>query len=558
MADGGERPRAGSRGLIFFVDRVAERLGGVRFLALPLLRALAVMAGIVWVALAPPDFANRSALAWTMAAFTAYATALYALLWSRPSFALRLHFPVLLIDFGFALLLIHLSGGARSTLFLALLLIAGLQSYYYGMTRGVVVAIAASVGYLIVVWPTLEHVEVANIAIRIAVLLGTAIGVGVLAEAEARERLNVARLGREAQMREALIRNVVESLRDGLIVLDGEGRVVAWNRALETRYEVNAHEVVGRPLLQIFPNLRSEGLAEPVERLLRGEIEEFSLRAVEHQTLRKGRAVMNVKGSLLRENPVAPAGAVLLIEDITERVALERAARQAEKLAALGTLSTGLAHELNNPIGIMASRIELMLMDAESRNLPPEVLEDLQVLHRNAQRVARIVHGLLSFARESPGERGPVDLNRVVSETLLLVEKQITKEGVRISTGLDRSLPPILGDANALEQVLLNLLTNSREAMVDGGVIRIETGPSPDRPGWVRLMVTDTGPGILPEELPKIFDPFFTTKQHGTGLGLSVSYGIIRDHQGTVDVQSEPGKGTTFILTFPVMERSVA
>jgi signal transduction histidine kinase len=94
--------------------------------------------------------------------------------------------------------------------------------------------------------------------------------------------------------------------------------------------------------------------------------------------------------------------------------------------------------------------------------------------------------------------------------------------------------------------------------MVDGGVIRIETGPSPDRPGWVRLMVADTGPGILPEELPKIFDPFFTTKEEGTGLGLSVSYGIIRDHQGTVDVQSEPGKGTTFILTFPVMERSVA
>lgn len=552
-----ERPRTGSRGLIFLIQRIARHLGGVRFLVLPFLRALAIIAGLVWVALVPAEFPNRSAVALSVGAFTAYSFVLYVLLWIRPRFAFRLHVLVLLVDLTFALLLVSLSGGAQSTLFLALLLIAGLQSYYYGMTRGVFVAIGASVAYVAVVWPTLAEIEVANMAIRIAVLLGTAIAVGVLAEVEEQERLEVSRLGHEVQAREEFIRNVVESLRDGLVVLDREGCVAAWNRALETRYEVKAEEVLGRRFLDLFPNLKREGLAEPVDRLLRGEIEDFVLEAVEHETLRKGRVLLNIKGSLLRQNRV-PWGAALLIEDITERVALERAARQAEKLAALGTLSAGLAHELNNPIGIICSRIELMLMEAESQNLPVEVREDLQVLHRNAQRVARIAQGLLSFARQSPGERGPVDLNRVVEETLLLVEKQMTKEGIQVSTSLGPALPHLLGDANALQQVVLNLLTNSREAMAGGGEIRIETGLMPGRPGWVRLLVADNGPGIPPEALPKIFDPFYTSKAEGTGLGLSVSYGIVRDHQGTVDVQSQLGKGTTFILTFPALGGSPA
>jgi signal transduction histidine kinase len=165
--------------------------------------------------------------------------------------------------------------------------------------------------------------------------------------------------------------------------------------------------------------------------------------------------------------------------------------------------------------------------------------------------VARVAQSLLSFARQAPAERVFVDLNHIVEQTLFLVEKPMTADGIRITATLDRTLPVVSGDAGALQQVLLNLLTNSRDAMEGGGEIRIETGPSPGRPGWLRLVVADTGSGIAPEHFPKIFDPFFTTKADGTGLGLSVSYGIIQDHGGTVDVQSEPGKGTTFILTFP-------
>jgi signal transduction histidine kinase len=238
-----------------------------------------------------------------------------------------------------------------------------------------------------------------------------------------------------------------------------------------------------------------------------------------------------------------------------ERTALEQAARRAEKLAALGTLAAGLAHELNNPIGIICSRIEVLLLEAETTGLPEAIRNDLKVLHRNAGRVARIAQGLLSFSRHTPGTYAAVQLNDVVRETLLLAERQVTRTGVSLTVDVEDPLPPIRGDGNALEQVLLNLITNAGAAVEAGGEISIVTRRHPDRPGFVQLIVTDTGCGIPPDILPRIFDPFFSTKPSGTGLGLSVSDGIVREHGGTIDVESTPGQRTRFTLTLPVLDR---
>ncbi len=198
-----------------------------------------------------------------------------------------------------------------------------------------------------------------------------------------------------------------------------------------------------------------------------------------------------------------------------------------------------------------------MLLEAEAHGLPPGVADDLRVLHRHAQRVGKIAQGLLSFARQSSGQRGAVDLNHLVAETVLLVEKQLARDGIAVKTTLAPWLPAVGGDANALQQVVLNLVTNARDALGAAGQITIETSPVLDGSGAARLTVRDTGPGIAPETLPRIFDPFFTTKSEGTGLGLSISYGIVREHQGTIDVQSRPGEGTTFILTFPPLAEGV-
>jgi PAS domain S-box-containing protein len=532
------------------MGRVAARVGGTRVLALPLMRAMALVSGYTWVWLARDSEAGWRAVDTAMLAFLLYSIAVSAALWLRPALTLRLNLLVVTVDVGFALAFIHLTGGVRSTLFLALLLIAGLQSYYYGIRRGLLIAGLSGAAYLGLVWPTITAVEGANMAIRIAVLLGTSIAVGILAEVEESERAKVLALSGEAREREQFIRSVVESLGEGLVVLDRDGRVVTWNRAIETRYGMPAAEAQGRHLFDVNPAWSTEALAEPLPRLLRGEIAHFALDAIEHQTLRRGTVVLNVRASLVRHHG-QPAGAVLLMEDITERQALEDSARQSEKLAALGTLSAGLAHELNNPIGIISGRIELMLLESEGQALPAEVREDLGVIHRHAQRVARIVHSLLSFARRSAGSHAPVDLNQVVEETLLLVEKQVAREGIHLKRSLAPALPIIQGDANALQQVVMNLLLNARDATPPGGEIRVVTEAAAEPPGGARVVVSDTGSGIPADVLPRIFDPFYTTKPQGTGLGLSISYGIVRDHQGTLDVQSTPGAGTTFVLTFP-------
>jgi PAS domain S-box-containing protein len=360
----------------------------------------------------------------------------------------------------------------------------------------------------------------------------------------------ISSLSREAHVRETFIRNVIESLGEGLVVVDAQRRIVAWNRAMERIWGLGADGAVGRPCEEVFGELDG-AVCAGIARLLAGQVRELRLEGVERRRTATARVVLNVTASRLGPD-TEPSGAALLVEDITERVTLAHAARQAEKLAALGTLSAGTAHEINNPIGIILSRIDVMLGDAGSQGLPASFGDDLRVLQRNAERVARIVQRLLSFSRSPGGEMGAVDLARVVQDTVALVERQMASQGIGIRTELQPA-PRLLGDADALQQVVLNLLANAREAMSGAGELRVRVGAVPGDRGRVRLVVGDTGCGISSADLTRIFEPFYTTKANGTGLGLAVSYGIVREHRGVIDVDSEVGKGMTFTLTFPVL-----
>ena len=351
---------------------------------------------------------------------------------------------------------------------------------------------------------------------------------------------------------EARARALFEAASEGVVVVDRRGGIVSVNGKMEELFGYSRAELIGQPVEMLMPERyraahprhRNEYFARPRPRPMG--------RGLDLAGRRKDGTEFPIEISLSPIETEEGPQSVALVTDITQRLGVERATRQAERLASLGSLSAGIAHEINNPIGIITSRIELMLIDAAEHALPPPVVEDLHVLHRNAMRVASIAQRFLSFARQSPAERSSVELNRVVAQTVELVERQMGT-GLSIVTRLDETSPPVLGHANALQQVLLNLIVNARDAMEGHGEIRIATGVAADRPGRVWLQVTDTGPGIPPEAMSRIFDPFYTTKPSGTGLGLSVSYGIIQDHNGTIDVESAPGKGTTFLLTFPVL-----
>jgi PAS domain S-box-containing protein len=389
-----------------------------------------------------------------------------------------------------------------------------------------------------------------------------------IAELEAmavEHRRTAQRMAKDAQAADAALRQseatehaLVESASEGIVLIDGTGRIILVNAAAERMFGYGRQELLAQPLEILLPErVRAGHIAHRTGYFTEPRVRPMGI-GLDLSGRRKDGSEFPVEISLSYVQSADGMVAMAFVTDITERKRVEAELRQqrealyqTEKLAALGTLAAGIAHEMNNPLGIITSRIEIMLMEAQDQSLPASVLEDLGVLHRASQRVARIASSLRSFARQSPEEHAPIDVNVVVEETLLLMQKPLTAENIRITTRLERTLPPILGDTSALQQVMINLLTNAREAMTAGGEIRIETGPVAGRPGWLKLVVMDTGPGIPSDVLPKIFDPFYTTKRAGTGLGLSVSYAIVQGHQGVVDVQSRPGEGTTFTLSFP-------
>jgi signal transduction histidine kinase len=238
---------------------------------------------------------------------------------------------------------------------------------------------------------------------------------------------------------------------------------------------------------------------------------------------------------------------------------LEDAQRQiihTEKLSSLGTLVAGVAHEINNPIGIIANRVEVLRLEHEEQGLDDALTEDLEVIHRQANRVAEITTALLAYARQSSQEQRPLDLNAVVRSALLLWQPQ-AEHLVRVETLLQEPLAAIMGNFTQLQQVVINLVSNALDATPTAGTITLSTRSAGDPPSTVLLEVVDTGSGIAAEHLSKLFDPFFTTKPpgKGTGLGLSVCLGIVQDHHGSINVASRPGRGSTFVVTLPVTPR---
>ncbi len=224
---------------------------------------------------------------------------------------------------------------------------------------------------------------------------------------------------------------------------------------------------------------------------------------------------------------------------------------QAEKMAALGTLAAGVAHEVNNPLQPILTNLELALEDIDDKR--PVDRELLDFAKRDVQRIQRIVSNLLDFARPRPASFENVNIDQIIGEVLTLAGKQLEHAKVKVKTTL-AGKNPIQGNADQLKQVLLNLVVNAMEAMPQGGQLNIRTV---EKNGSVILKVRDTGVGVPPDNLPRLFDPFFTTKADGTGLGLSVSYGIIQSHNGEIEAASKPGEYTEFTVRLPITAENI-
>ncbi len=336
--------------------------------------------------------------------------------------------------------------------------------------------------------------------------------------------------------------NIVESLNVGVLAVDLEGRVESWNTQLEHMIGVPRQEAVGRKLEEVLSaDLVAEVSARAADEHVSG-IYKFHLRN------RGGRAlVVNVSIAPLVGKAGERIGRLILLDDITQRVRLEEQLIQTEKLTSLGLLAAGVAHEINTPLAVISNYIQMLARQLPGDDPRHKLIEKIV---KQTFRASEIVNNLLNFSRTGAAEFTEVDLNVVVEETLSLVAHPFRTARVNVIRSLQKQLPTVLGSNNRLQQVFLNLFMNARDAMPSGGMLEVRTASNN---GYVEVEVTDTGIGIPRENLIRIFDPFFTTKSsgRGTGLGLSVSYGIIKEHAGKIDVRSTPGKGTSFRLEFP-------
>jgi two-component system NtrC family sensor kinase len=228
---------------------------------------------------------------------------------------------------------------------------------------------------------------------------------------------------------------------------------------------------------------------------------------------------------------------------------VEEQLRHTEKMVALGELVAGVAHEINNPLTGISAFAQMLLEEP----LVGDQRESVQLIKQESDRAKAVIRDLLIFARRAEPRIGPVQLNELIQQTLRLRAYPLRNAGIAVSLDLDADAPPVSGDLQKLQQVIINLLANAEHAMLEGAarVLTVRTVASEDT---VRVDVTDTGRGMTPDVRRRIFEPFFTTKQagFGTGLGLSVSYGIVQAHGGRIDVQSELGLGTTVSLILPV------
>jgi PAS domain S-box-containing protein len=361
----------------------------------------------------------------------------------------------------------------------------------------------------------------------------------------------------ERQLREAhdFLNKLVMSSPNAIIATDMKGNIILWNSAAEEILGYEAKEVIGKMnIKQIYP----EGMAQQVRKMMRAPECEESGRLRSYPIVHVRRDGKIVEGNLsaaiicdAQGNEIAQVG---IFVDLKERLEMEAKLRntqeqllQSEKLAAMGRLISQIAHELNNPLYGIMNTLELLKTEVPPQNKRRRILE---MALSETVRLTDLLRKMLSFSKPDEEQKQLVDVNVVLDEILLLVRKQLHENSIKISTSLEENLAAVYASKNQLRQVFLNMISNARDAMPEGGTLTIKTKSNRDT---IEVEVIDTGVGIREEHMNKIFDAFFTTKEgvKGIGLGLSVCYGFIKEHGGDMKVTSKRGEGTAFVITLP-------
>jgi signal transduction histidine kinase len=418
----------------------------------------------------------------------------------------------------------------------------------YGRRGGALTALAASLLYIphiLLAWEVMAT-DGFNDLLETVIFLFVGVFAGSLADAERRQRQRAQEAARQlASANEALqtqaaiaermraeVTSILESVDSGVITLDQHQRVISANPA-------------ARVLLAEALDVREPAPALLQEYLTAGT-------GGYHQLTINGR-VVGLHGAPLVGAREETTGTVLVLDDLTEQRRLEEQIQRAQRLAALGRLAGGLAHEIRNPLGITRAAAQMLQRELKADT---QLREYTRVIQTEIDRVDRLIEQLLAYARPVPVQHGRVDVTALLDRTLTLTRAYAAQHGVALVSNAEGELPILEGDAELLHQALVNLLLNGIHASAPDGTVQARARAAttgPHRAPALELTISDTGQGIAPHDLPHIFDPFFTTRVDGTGLGLSIVQQIVQEHGGTIEVHSQLQSGTRFVLSLPAL-----
>jgi len=352
------------------------------------------------------------------------------------------------------------------------------------------------------------------------------------------------------------LENLVETAGDAIMTVDPQGLITSWNRSAQRILGYTKEKVLGTALDRLASG---EGARDQLSAILFRALEGQTSSNVESTWVCKDRkeVLVSLTVSPIQGEGQEAMGALVIARDITERKKLQEELFHSEKLASIGQLAAGVAHQINNPLGAISGRIQMLLRlsDAMRREL---VVEQLGKMQADCERIAETVNDLLGFARKSETVKQYTDVNTALDETVEMVRQEVIARKIRVERNYTANLPPIIASENHLRQLFANLMTNAFDAMRGGGTLKLTTALRPatdEREGeMVEVVFEDEGSGIAEEDLPRIFEPFFTTKPagEGTGLGLAVAKRIVAFHNGRIEVESRVGVGTRFVIQFPV------
>jgi PAS domain S-box-containing protein len=337
-------------------------------------------------------------------------------------------------------------------------------------------------------------------------------------------------------------------IQEEVLVIDHRFRIIDTNDAFLEKFGLTRDQVIGQFCYKITHHLENpcSGEDHPCPLIQTLESEKPSQTTHIHLD-RDGRRIYYSISTypLIEQGDVI--GAVEISRDITKDINVQKVMMQQEKLASVGRLSAGVAHEINNPLTTILTTAMLIQEELDPADA---TYEEMSVIANEALRCRKIVTNLLDFARQTQPDKKNDNVNDIIATCISLTQKQAAFKDVSVAYDLSDNLPRTLVDKGQIEQAMINLIINAVESTPAGGSIHVSTLPS-NRQGFVDIVVSDTGEGIPENRLNKIFDPFFTTKENGTGLGLAITHGIIEQHGGTIEATSNVGEGTTFTISLP-------